>query len=413
MNSCCQRLGLCGVLIGLALGAGAQEWTRFRGPNGTGISSAKSVPAVWTDANYSWKVPLPGSGHSSPVLWGNKLFLTCGGENNSGLVLMCLNAQDGSTLWSKAFPFPPHPLHKFNDMASSSPVVDAERVYLYWAQPQSQTLLALTHDGTKVWEHELGAFKSQHGGGTSPVLHQGKIILSNEQDGQSFIVALQASTGKELWKTPRETSTTAYSTPCVFQPKGEKPSLIFNSQSHGIYSVDPDTGKVLWEFTKAFDKRSVSSPVVASGLLIGSCGSGGGGNYVVAVRPPAKPGGQPELAYEIRKSAPYVPTSLAVEDLLFLWGDGGIVTCLYAPTGEIKWQERVGGNFFGSPVFADGRIYCVSTAGEVVVIKASDQFEVIARNKLNELSHATPAVANGRMFIRTEKHLVCIGSKTS
>jgi outer membrane protein assembly factor BamB len=328
-------------------------------------------------------------------------------------MLLCLGTRQGGTLWKKDYPFPSHSLHKFNSFAASSPVVDAERVYHYWATPGSQTLTALTHDGTPVWERELGPYESQHGGGTSPMVYDGKVILANEQRGKSFIAAFDAATGKPVWKTPRTSTTAAYSTPCIFEPKNGKPTLVFNSQSHGIYGVDPSTGAILWEYTQAFDKRSVSSPIVASGLLIGSCGSGGGGNYVVAVRPPGEPGGKPELAYEIRRSAPYVPTSIAVDDLLFLWSDGGIVTCVYGPTGEIRWQERVGGNFFGSPVCADGKLYCVSTAGEVVVIPAADRFEVIARNPLNELTHATPAISGGQMFIRTEKHLLCVGTKKS
>lgn len=209
---------------------------------------------------------------------------------------------------------------------------------------------------------------------------------------------------------------TAYSTPCLFEADGQKPVLIFNSQAHGISAIDPDNGKVVWEYTKAFDKRSVSSPVIASGLIIGSCGSGGGGNYIVAVRPgtPAK-GIEPKLAYEIRKSAPYVPTSVSLGDLLFLWSDAGIVSCVHAPTGEIRWQERVGGgkdSFFGSPICVDGRLYCISSTGTVYVVAASEEFKELGQYPFGELAHTTPSVADGRLYIRTASHVISIGGKT-
>jgi outer membrane protein assembly factor BamB len=203
-----------------------------------------------------------------------------------------------------------------------------------------------------------------------------------------------------------------YSTPCIFEPEGGEPLLIFNSKESGIAGFDPGSGRKVWEYASAFDKRSVSSPIVASGLLIGSCGSGGGGHYLVAVKPGDASGNKkPQLAYEIRRSAPYVPTSVAVGDLLFLWSDAGVASCVHAPSGEIRWQERVGGNFFGSPIWVDGRIFCVSASGEVVVLDASERFQVLARNPLDELAHTTPAVAGGRMYIRTAGHLVSVGGK--
>ena len=391
----------------------AQEWTRFRGPNGTGHSPATTIPTQWTEEDYQWKVELPGTGHSSPVIWGSKAFLTCSMGPGGGMILLCLNTKDGTQIWRRDLAFPPLTLHRFNSFAAASAVVDKDRVYVSWTSPESYTVMALTQDGDTVWERDLGPFKSQHGGGMSPMLHDGKLIIPNEQLGPSAILALDAATGRTLWETPRKNVRTAYSTPCIFEPKDGAPQLIFNSQAHGIYAVDPKTGNVLWEYDKAFDKRSVSSPVLAGGLILGSCGSGGGGNYVVAVKPPQSPGEQPELAYEIRRSAPYVPTSVSVGDLVFLWSDNGIVTCIHAPSGEERWRERVGGDFFGSPICVQNRIYCISTAGEVVVIDASDTFKILARNPLGELSHATPAISHGRMYLRTEKHLICVGTKTS
>jgi outer membrane protein assembly factor BamB len=396
---------LCQILL-----CPAQEWTRFRGPNGSGISNAKTIPATWTEKDFNWKVPLPGAGHSSPAVWGDKVFLTTGDDQAGQVIVVCLSATDGRVLWQKSFAFTAYPKHNYNSFASSSPATDAQRVYVCWSVPARCTLLALDHQGKTIWEKDLGPFVSQHGNGSSPILYQDKVILANEQDGESFLIAVDAATGETRWKTPRKTAEAAYSTPCVYQPKDSKPELIFNSHAHGISALDPDNGKVLWDFPTAFDKRSVSSPLVAGDLVIGSCGSGGGGNYVVAVRPgdPAS-GKKPQLAYSIRRSAPYVPTSIYFGEHLFLWGDGGIVSCVQAATGEVKWQERVGGDFFGSPVCVDGRLFCVSSRGDVVVAEASGHFKLLAKNPLGELTRSTPAVAGGRMYIHTSQHLISVG----
>ena len=390
----------------------SQEWTRFRGPNGSGISPAKTIPTTWTEKDFNWKLPLPGAGHSSPVLWGDKIFLTTGDDQTKQVSVFCVSAVGGQVLWQKAFPFTPYHKNGYNTFASASPAVDQHRVYVCWSSPEHYTLMALTHDGQTVWEKDLGPFASQHGGGASPIVYQDKVILGNEQDGESFLIAVDAATGKTRWQSPRASKETVYSTPCVYEPKDAPPALIFNSHSNGVSAIDPDNGKVLWELADAFDKRVVSSPVLAAGLIVGACGSGGGGNYLVAVRPggPAK---KPELAYTIRKSAPYVPTSVCVGERLFLWSDGGIVSCVQAASGEVKWQERVGGNFFSSPLWVDGRLFCVSTKGEVVVVEASDRFQVLARNPLGEVTHSTPAVAGGRMFIHTAKSLISVGGRTA
>jgi outer membrane protein assembly factor BamB len=409
----CKTFAVALCLISIVAGH-AQEWTRFRGPNGTGISEAKTIPTQWTESDFNWKVALPGVGHSSPVLWGDKVFVTSADERRMQFVVLCLKANDGSVLWQKEFSFTPHRKHANNTFATSTPTVDAGRVYVCRMEPAHNYLFALDHSGALVWEKDLGPYRTQHSGGASPILHDGMVVLANEQDGESFLIAVDAKTGEPRWKTPRKSgdSAAAYSTPCVYQPKQGQPVLIFNSEMHGISAVAPGTGKVVWEFLEAFDKRSVSSPVVAGDLLIGSCGSGGGGNFVVAVRPgdPVR-NKKPERAYEIRRSAPYVPTSVCLGDRLFLWSDAGIVSSVVASTGEVKWQERVGGNFFSSPVWVDGRLLCVSRNGEVVVVAAGDKFEVLARNPLNELTHSTPAVAGGRMYIHTSQHLISIGGK--
>ncbi len=397
------------VLAFPAISSG-QEWTRFRGPNGSGISAAKTIPTVWTDNDINWKAPLPGPGHSSAVLWGDRLFLTTGDESTNRLWVLCLSVNRGQVLWQEAFPLTSYHRNPFNTVASGSPAVDERRVYVCWSVPERIVLTAFEHDGRRAWEKDLGPFISQHGGGASPILYRDKVILANQQDGPSFWIALDAATGEPRWKTPRKTTEAGYSTPCVYEPESGKPELIFTSHSHGISGVDPDTGAVLWELAGVFDKRVVSSPVPAAGLVVAACGSGEGGIYLVAARPgDAAANRKPELAYTVRRAAPYVPTSICVGPWLFLWGDDGVVSCLRAASGELKWQERLGKHFFSSPVCVGDRLFGISTTGEVVVLAASDRFQLLARYPLGETTHSTPAVAGGRMYIHTVKHLISIG----
>jgi outer membrane protein assembly factor BamB len=406
------------LLLAVGFPARAQEWSRFRGENGAGISRTKSIPSRIKDSDIHWKRELPGSGHSSPVLWGNRIFVTSTGDKSGGLSVLCMDAADGRLLWQHDFALTPFSRHAFNSYASSTPCVDAERVYVLWNEPEHYRLAALDHQGKAEWELDFGPFVSQHGCGISPILYDGKVIVGNEQDdakfvkenprsGKSFVLAVNARTGKTEWQIPRNSAVVSYATPSVYEGRGGKPSIIFASQGHGIYAVDPSAGKVLWEYTSAFDKRTVSSPILAGELILGSCGSGGGGNFVSAIRPPKT--GKAELAYQLKQSMPYVPTGVVVGERAWLWSDSGIITCLQPSTGRIYYRERVGGDYFGSPVWVDGRLFCVSTAGEVVTVEAGDSFKLLGKYGLRETCHSTPAVALNHLFVRTEKHLFSIG----
>lgn len=383
-----------------------QEWTRFRGPNGTGLSAATTVPTTWTESDYNWKVQLPGVGHSSPVLWGDKLFITSAIEETAQRIILCLNAHDGRIEWQRRYDSTVHHHHKFNSFASTTPALDAQHVYVCWSTPEEYTLLALDHSGKEVWKINLGPFVSQHSCGTSPIVYEDMVVLGNDQDGTSFLRAVSCKDGSTVWQCDRRSAVVAYSTPCVHIGADGKPELIFNSEAHGISGIDPVTGKTNWELA-VFDKRSCSSPVCGAGLVFGTCGSGGGGSYVVALRP----GPKPEIAYKITDAAPYVPSLLIKDNLLFLWSDKGIVSAYVVGTGEKLWSSRVGGNFFGSPVCVGDHLYCIDEEGQVVVVKAADKFELVAKNPLGEPSRATPAVAGGRMYLRTYSHLVSLGGK--
>ena len=390
------------------------EWPRFRGPNGTGISLATGIPSTFTLADANWRVPLKGEGHSSPVLWGDRVFVTGSDERKESFIVQCFKVSDGLEVWSMARPQKLYRIHQFNHLASSSPATDGKRLVVLVSEPGAHTVFALDMDGKKLWERTFETIISNHGSGVSPIFHGDKVVLAGDEENQSFLAALDAASGNVLWKTDRANVKTAFSTPCRFVDPSGTEGLLFNSMAHGITFVDPSTGKTFWEQVDLFDKRTVSSCLVADGLVIGTCGSGGGGNYLVALKPgSAAKGASPSLAYKLRRSIPYVPTSLAKDGLLFLWSDSGIVTCVRGKSGEIVWQERVDGRFFGSPVWAEERLFCISTTGKVVVLAATESFRQIAVNDLGEPTHSTPALAGGRLFLRTLGHLTCVagGSK--
>ncbi len=411
------NLGLffAGLLLVSRPDASAQEWTRFRGPNGTGESETTTIPATWTAEDYHWKVKLPGVGHSSPVLWGDRLFVLSADPETALRYVLCYDARTGGLLWEKSFESAPYRVHAQNSYASSSPAVDADRVYVAWATSASVTLMALTHQGDVVWQNDLGTWSSLNGFGTSPIVVEDLVILSNSQESkgaaagapvpESVVLAFERATGKERWRTARKTVHTSYAVPAIFQPTKGPAQLVSTSTGEGLFALDPRTGDELWS-NPLFDKRTVSSPLVKQDLIIGSTGSGGGGNYLVAAR---SDGTTPVPAYKIDTQAPYVPMSVARGDLLFLVSDGGIASCLDLASGNVHWRKRIGGNYSSSLVRANDKLYCTSMDGEVVVLAADHDFEELGRVPLGEGSRATPAIANGRMFLRTYSQLMAIG----
>jgi len=403
-----------------------QEWTRFRGPNGQGISHATSIPVKWTEKDYNWKVNLPGGGHSSPVLWGEKVFITSGDQKTDQGFLLAIRVSDGKILWQKQYsltPFRPNPR---NSYATATPVVDADHVYVLWPTPKETILAALDHDGGEIWQRTFGGVHCQHGAGSSPIVFDDIVVFTHEhedssKDARSAWIAVDRKTGQTRWELERQTSSkTSYSTPCVYSPPKCAPQLIFTSLAHGMTGVEPGTGTVVWEMSSAFVSRVVSSPVIAGGLLIGACGDFSSGKRLIAIQP-GNPKGvlrttdkstQPTEAYKFDDSSmPYIPTSLVQAGLLFTFHDRGYVSCLRSATGEQLWREKPANQFYGSPVWVNGKLYCITTNGEVVVIKAAPTYELLAVIPLGEKSHATPAVAGGRMYFRTYSHLLSIGTK--
>jgi outer membrane protein assembly factor BamB len=398
-----------------SISVNAQEWARFRGPNGQGVGKA-DLPAKWSAENVQWKIDLPGTGHSSPILWGDKLFLTCTDAATAKRIVMCINEKDGSIRWRRDFETPTYRQHADNSYASSSPAADEQHVYLLWSTPEAYTLRALTHDGKDVWTANLGVYKSAHGSGTSPVLYKELVIVTKDDEGaNAFIIALDRKTGKEVWRVKRKQTKMAASTPCILTLNGQD-QLITTSMHEGIAAYEPMTGKLLWQIADSQPQRPVGSPVLCDDVIISACGEGGWGRHMFAVQA-GTPGRQPKVLYEKvqAQNPPYVPTPVVMGDFVWTLTDQGIMTCWKAKTGEQVWQEKIATakpGFYGSLVLIGDRIYCADKLGVVYVVRASDKFEVLAKNDLglDELCSATPAVANGKLYIRTFSKLVCVGA---
>lgn len=390
--------------------AAAGNWTRFRGPNGSGVV-AEEIPAKWTANNIRWKVELPGAGHGSPVIWDDRVFLIAGNEDTGERIPLCLSKKDGSILWKHHFDAAKHRHHRYNTFASSTPAIDSERVYHAWGTPKKLTVMAFTHDGKKVWESDLGKVKGGHGFGASPVVYRDMLLLNNDQDGESSLLALDRKDGSVRWTIPRQSKRLTYSTPCIYKNAKGEDEIIFTNWQHGITSVDPKTGKILWEndvFGKPANERAIGSPVLAGNLVIGTCGFVTKLKHVVALRP--VPGrAKAEEIWRIERSVPHIPTPIVANEWIYLWNDQGILTCAKHQSGETLWSERLGGEGYSSAVCAGDRIFRVSRRGEVTVIPANGRFEVLGTYDLGESCFATPAIADGKIYIRTEKHLFSIG----
>jgi outer membrane protein assembly factor BamB len=394
--------------------AAEPQWIRFRGPNGCGASDAATVPTDWSAKDYRWRVSLPGIGYSSPVIWEDRLYITSTIEEEARLIFLCLSTADGSVLWSTSVNCKPHPKYKANIDASTTPALDTDRLYAAWATPEEHVVIAFERrQGKELWRRDLGPYVAEDGFGASPVLVGDVLVVANDQDesGTSSYLGLDRATGQTRWKVDRVSKKASFSTPCLLQREGGLAQVILTSCAHGITSLDPASGQKNWELS-VFEVRATGSPLIAGGVIFASNGVGTSGRYLVAARPGIPERGvPPEELYRIKEAVPYVPTPVARWPLVFLWSDRGVATCIDGPTGKVHWRERVGGEYLASPIRVGQAIYCNSKNGEMVVLAAADQYQLLARIDLGEPTNSTPAVADGVMYLRTLSHLMALGGK--
>ena len=398
-------------------GAAKNYWPHWRGPSVQGIVEGKGYPDRWSDTeNVLWKVPVPGRGHSSPIVWGDRIFLTSATPDGSRRSLLSFRRSDGKLLWDTPVPAADSErLYQKNSYASSSPTTDGELIYGYFG---NAGVVAMNFSGKLVWHVSLGAIDLYHGPGGSPVLYKDRLILFQDQMNfgrdrateptPGFIVALDKKTGRELWRKTRSPRP-GWGSPIAIQV-GNRTEIIVSS-GRAIDAYDPDTGEVLWT-VKGNMPETIPMPVVGNGLLY--CSSGRAGP-TFAVRP----GGKGDVTashvvWSSPKGSPFVPSPLVHGDYLYTINDmASIVSCHNARTGEIIGQLRVGEarreGFSASPVIVEGKVYFTNDDGETFVLQAAPDFKLLHVNRMGAPMLASPALVDGRWYFRTASHLICVG----
>jgi outer membrane protein assembly factor BamB len=422
------------------------NWPSFRGSAATGIADGQKPPVTFeakTGKNVRWKTPIPGLGHSCPVVWGDKVFVTTAISSagntklrvgNYGDVaavndtskhtwqVLCLDRDTGKVLWTQtAFEgVPKIKRHEKGSQANCTPATDGRRVVVCFG---SEGLYCYDFTGKQLWKRDLGSLDSsfaidqkyEWGFGSSPVIHEDLVILQCDVGKDSFIAAYRLDDGSQAWSTPRD-EIPSWSTPTVWQtPSGVE--LVTNAAQYAR-GYDPATGKELWRLAKK-SEVTVPTPVPAKEAIIITSGNRPI-QPIFAVRPGARgdislPEGKDQndyIAWSKLRGGPYMPTPIVYDGRLYTCGNSGVIACYEAATGKEVYRERLGGgSYTASPVAADGRIYFASEQGEVRVIKAGPKFELLAVNELGEYIMATPAISNGMLFVRSHHHLYALGNK--
>jgi outer membrane protein assembly factor BamB len=424
------------IVIGLAcvssaLGAATSDnWPQFRGPLGNGHSASKGLPATWSEEkNVKWKTAIHDRAWSSPVIWGNQIWLTTATEDGTKLFAVCADAATGKIVHDlKLFDIEkPQFAHKFNTYGSPSPAIESGRVYVTFGSPGTACLDAKT--GNVLWERRDFVCNHCRGAGSSPILFEDLLIMNFDGSDHQFVVALDKATGKTVWKKDRSVDfkdlgpdgkpevdgdyRKAFSTPHVAMIDGRPVLLSSGAKAH--YAYNPRTGEELWRVEERTCHSASTRPVVDHGLVYIPTGFSKGqllavrpgkkGEVIDANAPATDSSTQLQIVWKDKRSVPCKPSILVVDDLLFAIDDNGIASCLEAKTGKELWRERVQGNYSASPLYADGRIYVFNEEGKTGVFEAGRSFKLLAENKLDGGFMASPAAAGKALFLRTKTHL--------
>jgi len=402
-------------LIGHGFGddgtSSTSRWDRFRGGNGLGVLAECQVQLPWQESQVT-TLKLPGTGNGSPALYGDLAFLLAADSADATRHVVAVNVAVNKIEWTKSYPSTNHTLHKFSSYASSTPCADSERLYVAWADPDNVILKAFTHVGEEVWSRNLGRYVSQHGFGTSPILVDGKIVLLNSQDAQELpagvepgedkMLAVDCKTGQTIWETALPTTRVCYGVPSI-RKVGERTELICSTTAQGMFGMDMKNGSVVWSHN-CFEQRVCSSSVLLGNILIGSHGSGGGkDNRLVAFDIDSR-----KELFRVTRAAPYVPTPVSVDGLLFLWSDNGIVTCVEMPSGTSLWSNRIGGDYSGSPVVLGEKLINVSHDGVVNILAASREFKKLGTVETGKTVRSTIAADTKHVLLRTDSELLIV-----
>jgi len=392
----------------LAASAGEAEWPRWRGPKGDGHSAEKDLPIQWTEKNVVWKAKLKGEGQSSPIIWGERIFLTSALDKGKQRLVFCVDRKTGNILWENiAWTGTPEPSHAMNGWASSTCVTDGERVYASFGKAGTH---CYTVDGKHVWSRELGEFRSKTKRGTasSPILVDNVLVVNGDSESDPFLFGLDKLTGETLWKTDRP-AREGYSSPIVVTANGRQ-EVVLNGDPF-VAGYDPKSGKQLW-FCKSFAPRGEPTVTFADGLV-----------YVVNGQPgdvyTVRPGGSGNVTsthmawHTPRKLGRDQPSPIVAGGYLLVSNMEGVLICYDAKEGKELWKERMTtSKITAAPVAADGNLYWLDEAGQTTVLQPGPEMKVVARNTLNpgsgEIFRAMPTPSMGQFFIRSDKVLYCI-----
>ena len=390
--------------------ARAQNWPCWRGSNGDGISSEMNLPVRWDSVtNVLWKTTVPGSGYSSPVVWEDRLFITTAFPEKQQKALLCYDSKTGALLWQRTvlnsyF----EGKHDNNSYASGTPATDGTRIYVSFLDGRHVVVAAYDFSGKQVWVQRPGTFESPHGYSCSPVLYKNMVIINGDSQGDSFVAAMSTTDGHVLWKVPHDRPSHSFSTP-IFRNMAGKTQMIFCGNRE-IASYNPDNGSKYW-FVSGPSEDFCSSPVYdpKSGLVLVS--SAWPVRDLVAVKPDGLGDvTRSHIAWRSRKGACYVPSPVCADNYLYSTMTSGEVHCMEASTGKILWVKNMGQQY-ASPVLANGLVYMPNDEGVITVIKPGPALEILARNPLGEGMFASPAISNGKIYLRGFKNLFCIGTE--
>lgn len=436
----CSLLGCLLVVCALySQTAKGSNWPQWRGPEGQGVSEEKGLPLEWSDAkNIKWKTALPGRGHSSPIVWGNRIFLTTaiegaivpgkqavkhmdegkefkhpdavGGDRRHTFKVICLDRDSGKILWERTAyegtVYDDH--HKKGGYASSTPATDGKYVYAFFG---SEGLYCYDFKGDQVWKESFGGIATMGmGTATSPLLYENLVILQCDEDSgeKSFIVACDKKTGKQVWRTPRKVQA-SWATPILVRAGGR--TELITSGNELVISYDPATGKEYWR-CKGVESNAIPTPLAGHNMVFISAGYPAKRTIAIRLGGSGDISNTPNIAWSYDKGTAYVPSPILYGDYIYLTTDRGILTCLDAKTGKVVYEGGrvpVPATFTASPVAFEGRILLTSEDGDTFVVKAGAKHEVVGTNSLGEPVYASPAISKGKIFIRGEKNLYCIG----
>jgi hypothetical protein len=412
--------------------ASAEDWPGWRGPRGDGTSEEQNVPLEWsTTKNVRWKTPIPGTGHSSPIVFGDRIFVTtcveskeAGKDAPADRVLLSIDRRDGKVLWEKTvLTCKQEGKHSHNSRASATPATDGEHVYVSFLDYPNMLVVCYAYDGKEVWRQSPGTLKSVHGFCTSPVLYKNLVILNGDQDDPSaFLTALDKKTGKEVWRVSRQNpkdkrGIRSYCTPILVRTakNPEVTQLVF-SGNRMVTGYNADTGELLW-INHGPTEQFVASLVYHEDVL---CLSTGFPEYHIMGFSPHGRGditGTDSVLWHIpdqkksARNAAYVTSPIAAEGLFFVCTDIGVLNCVEAKTGNRLYQQQLGKHHYCSPVRVEGHLLFFDDSGTCWVVKPGRTFEVVRKNELGEFTYCSPAVSHSQLYVRTEKHLWCIGAE--